>query len=239
MATQRASCVYDRPRVAECYHKVGPKPHDAGRCGVRGWLETLGGLPRAAERQIICTRKPVIRGIPVYAILTDYVARDGLLPTGQMPDADRQQLKLWQRARRNQTETKPLQSRISTPLRRSRAADKDLIIMSTIRRLCLAAAFFALAAGLAMAPIAEALAKSCGQLLNTEIAQSGTGQFTTSSTIFANVVGSNVSFNVAGASPSCVIVSFSAQAFAQNRAGLFVRALLDNNVESVDGVSFS
>jgi hypothetical protein len=108
--------------------------------------------------------------------------------------------------------------------------------MSTIRRLCLAAAFFALAAGLAMAPIAEALAKSCGQLLNTEIAQSGAGQFTTSSIIFANVVGSNVSFNVAGASPSCVIVSFSAQAFAQNRTGMHVRALLDNNVESVDGV---
>ena len=60
--------------------------------------------------------------------------------------------------------------------------------MSTIRRLCLAAAFFALAAGLAMAPIAEALAKSCGQLLNTEITQQRYRyQFTTSSTIFANV----------------------------------------------------
>ena len=107
--------------------------------------------------------------------------------------------------------------------------------MSTIRRPCLAAAFFALTAGLAVAPTAEALAKSCGQLPNTEVAQSGAAQFNPSST-FADVVGSSVSFNVAGANPSCVIVSFSAQAFAEHRAGMFVRALLDKSVESVDSV---
>ena len=39
MATRGARCVYDRPRAAECYPKVGPKPRGAALCGGRGWFE--------------------------------------------------------------------------------------------------------------------------------------------------------------------------------------------------------
>lgn len=41
MTTQQARCVHDQPRTADRCLRMGRKPHDAGRCGVQGWLETL------------------------------------------------------------------------------------------------------------------------------------------------------------------------------------------------------
>lgn len=64
MATRRARCVHERPRSAECCPKGGREPPEAGRCG-RGGGSCPRSLPRAAIRQIVGTRKPVIRGIPV------------------------------------------------------------------------------------------------------------------------------------------------------------------------------
>jgi catechol 2,3-dioxygenase-like lactoylglutathione lyase family enzyme len=41
MTTQQARCVHDQPRTTDRYLRMGRKAHDAGQCGVRGWLETL------------------------------------------------------------------------------------------------------------------------------------------------------------------------------------------------------
>src|SRR5688572_18411580 len=61
------------------------------------------------------------------------------------------------------------------------------------------------------------LFENCRKLPVTEIAVLSAPQ-TTSSTSFIDVIGSGVDINVAGKATSCVIVSFSAQAFAP---GLF------------------
>ena len=42
MTTQQARCAHDQPSTTDRCRKMGRKPHDAGRCGVRGWLEPLG-----------------------------------------------------------------------------------------------------------------------------------------------------------------------------------------------------
>src|SRR5438067_2019761 len=69
-----------------------------------------------------------------------------------------------------------------------------------------------------------------------EVAQSSTFNFT-SSTTFTDLPGSIVSFTTSA--PGCVILSFSAQAFAPNGDSpgglMFVRALLDGATVSVDG----
>ena len=41
MTTQQARCVHDRPRTTDRCRRMGRKPHDAGRCGVRGRPEPL------------------------------------------------------------------------------------------------------------------------------------------------------------------------------------------------------
>ena len=77
---------------------------------------------------------------------------------------------------------------------------------------------------------------SCGKdLKNVEIAQ-GSG-LSTDSTTFTDVTGSEVSFNIGGKNDTCVLVNFSAQAFAPASGGklMKVRALLDGGVESTDG----
>src|SRR5512132_473074 len=38
MAIQQSRCVHDRPTTAQRCRKMGRKPHETGRCGVRGWF---------------------------------------------------------------------------------------------------------------------------------------------------------------------------------------------------------
>lgn len=78
---------------------------------------------------------------------------------------------------------------------------------------------------------------SCGKdFKKVEIAQNSTSQ-STSSTAFSDVSGSTVSFNTGGSSNSCVLVNFSAQAFAPADRGqiLHLQAIRDGNITSVDG----
>jgi hypothetical protein len=78
------------------------------------------------------------------------------------------------------------------------------------------------------------LKQSCGNLPKTEVVRNN-GSQNTDSTTFVLVNGSEADFKVGGTAASCVIVSFSAQAFAQGPfAVMRVRALLDGN-ESSDG----
>lgn len=76
---------------------------------------------------------------------------------------------------------------------------------------------------------------SCQQPIKVKVAQSSSSQSTTS-TAFVDLVGSNVSFKVGGTVNTCVLVDFSAQAFAPNLGTLLmVRALRDGSLVSVDG----
>jgi hypothetical protein len=68
-----------------------------------------------------------------------------------------------------------------------------------------------------------------------EIAQSGVSQFV-SNRIPTDLNGSKVSFNIGGTTPSCISVSFSAQAQVDGKRGaLILRAVLDDTDVSVDG----
>jgi hypothetical protein len=76
---------------------------------------------------------------------------------------------------------------------------------------------------------------SCSNVVKVEVAQSGASQSTSSSS-FVDVAGSSIGFIVGGSVPSCVLVDFSAQAFAPATGTLMmVRALRDGGIGSVDG----
>lgn len=77
---------------------------------------------------------------------------------------------------------------------------------------------------------------SCGKdAKKLEVAQSSVGQSTTS-TAFADVDGSTVSFNIGGNGNTCLLVDFSAQVFAPGAGHLMnVHAIRDDNIQSVDG----
>src|SRR5262245_41575645 len=76
---------------------------------------------------------------------------------------------------------------------------------------------------------------SCSKLSRIEVAQSGVSQ-STGSTVPVDVVGSSIGFIVGGAVPSCVLVSFSGQAFGPaNGTLMMVRAVRDGAIVSVDG----
>jgi hypothetical protein len=78
------------------------------------------------------------------------------------------------------------------------------------------------------------IAKYCGSLTKTAVAQSNASQSTSSG--WTDVTGSNLTLTVGPGSPDCVIVSFSAQAYAPASGSrvMFVRAFLDD-ILSVDG----
>jgi hypothetical protein len=124
-------------------------------------------------------------------------------------------------------------------------------IVNTLARACSAAAILTLALA-AQAPTAfaqnagadgqsagprsspRALVQGCGKLSKTEVVVNSKSQNTDSVT-FVSVEGSDTFFSVAGQTASCVIVSFSAQAFASGiGAVMLVRALLDGK-PSIDG----
>jgi hypothetical protein len=94
--------------------------------------------------------------------------------------------------------------------------------------------FFALAMGVfASQATAAIVARNCGALPQVNTVHSTNSQ-TGTSNVFAPVAGSLVNFTVAGAVNSCVIVSFSAQAYAPNGRLIWVRALRDG-VQGFDG----
>ena len=80
---------------------------------------------------------------------------------------------------------------------------------------------------------AVVVARNCGALPQVNTVHSTTSQ-TGSSNVFAPVAASLVNFTIAGNVRSCVIVTFSAQAYAPNGRLIWVRALRDG-VQSVDG----
>jgi hypothetical protein len=80
---------------------------------------------------------------------------------------------------------------------------------------------------------AKIVGKNCGALPQVNTVHSTNSQTGTSSQ-FAPVAGSLVNFTVGGVARSCVIVSFSAQAYAPLGRLIWVRAMLDNS-PSVDG----
>ena len=80
---------------------------------------------------------------------------------------------------------------------------------------------------------AAVVARNCGSLPLVNTVHSTNSQTGTSS-LFAPVAASLVNFAVGGGVNSCVIVSFSAQAYAPLDRLIWVRALLDG-VPSVDG----
>jgi len=84
-----------------------------------------------------------------------------------------------------------------------------------------------------VAPVQTSCGKDAKQV---DIAQNSTGQNTTSST-FVDVTGSEVSFNIGGNNNTCVLVDFSGQVFAPGTTNnlMFVKAVLDNSITSVDG----
>ena len=79
------------------------------------------------------------------------------------------------------------------------------------------------------------VAKNCGALPQVNTVHSTNSQ-TGSSNVFAPVAGSLVNFTVGPGASSCVIVTFSAQAYAPNGRLIWVMALLDGFAgESIDG----
>lgn len=79
---------------------------------------------------------------------------------------------------------------------------------------------------------AAVVARNCGVLQRVNTVHSTNSQ-TGISNIFAPVAGSLVNFNINGVGNSCVIVSFSAQAYAPAGRLIWVRALLDG-AQSID-----
>jgi hypothetical protein len=79
---------------------------------------------------------------------------------------------------------------------------------------------------------AKIVGRNCGALPQVNTVHSTDSQTGTSNQ-FAPVAGSLVNFTVSGAVQSCVIVSFSAQAYAPLGRLIWVRALLDS-APSVD-----
>ena len=79
---------------------------------------------------------------------------------------------------------------------------------------------------------AKIVGRDCGALPQVNTVHSTDSQTGTSNQ-FAPVAGSLVSFTVSGVVKSCVIVSFSAQAYAPLGRLIWVRAMLDNS-SSVD-----
>jgi hypothetical protein len=86
---------------------------------------------------------------------------------------------------------------------------------------------------LASSASAVVLGQNCGTLPRVNIAHSTSSQ-TGSSNSFAPIAGSSVNFTAGGAANSCVIVLFSAQAYAPSGRLIWVRALLDG-LQSFDG----
>jgi hypothetical protein len=86
---------------------------------------------------------------------------------------------------------------------------------------------------LASSADAAVVARNCGPLTQVNTVHGTTSQ-TGSSNLFAPVAGSLVNFTVAGTKNSCVIVSFSAQAYAPAGRLIWVRAKRDG-VPSIDG----
>jgi hypothetical protein len=86
---------------------------------------------------------------------------------------------------------------------------------------------------LANSASAAIVARNCGELPRVNTVHSTNGQTGTSNQ-FAPVAGSLVNFTFAGDVNSCVIVSFSAQAYAPFGRLIWVRALLDGR-PSIDG----
>lgn len=80
---------------------------------------------------------------------------------------------------------------------------------------------------------ANVVARNCGLLPQVNTVH-GTDSQTGSSDVFAPVAGTLVGFTVPGNVNSCVIVSFSAQAYAPAGRLIWVRALLDRRA-SIDG----
>ena len=80
---------------------------------------------------------------------------------------------------------------------------------------------------------AAIVARNCGALPQVNTVHSTNSQ-TGTSNLFTPVAGSLVNFTVLGAVNSCVIVSFSAQAYAPFGRLMWVRAILDG-AQSVDG----
>jgi hypothetical protein len=81
---------------------------------------------------------------------------------------------------------------------------------------------------------AAVFAKNCGALPEVNTVHSTTSQ-TGSSDTFAPVAGSLVNFTVGAGANSCVIVTFSAQAYAPLGRLIWVRAIRDGSFPSVDG----
>ena len=77
------------------------------------------------------------------------------------------------------------------------------------------------------------VSRNCGELPQVNTVHSTNSQTGTSDQ-FAPVAGSLVNFTVTGNVNSCVIVSFSAQAYAPFGRLIWVRALLDG-IPSIDG----
>jgi hypothetical protein len=80
----------------------------------------------------------------------------------------------------------------------------------------------------------RALAQGCGKLPQTEVIVNSLSQ-STDSVNFVDVEGADTAFDIGGSAKSCVIVSFSAQAFAPGIATFMrVKATLDG-VPSIEG----
>jgi hypothetical protein len=79
---------------------------------------------------------------------------------------------------------------------------------------------------------AAVIAQDCGNLGKTVVGHRNDSQ-TTSSSTFVPVVGSGFGFKTAR--NGCVLVTFSAQAFAPIDRLIWVRAVLDGVTEAVDG----
>jgi hypothetical protein len=85
---------------------------------------------------------------------------------------------------------------------------------------------------------AKIVGQNCGALPQVNTVHSTDSQTGTSSQ-FAPVAGSLVNFAVSGAAKSCVIVSFSAQAYAPLGRLIWVRALLDNAPSADSQIAFA
>jgi hypothetical protein len=112
-----------------------------------------------------------------------------------------------------------------------------LLALALIAHVATAAAQRAPVNGQAPEPRAttrSVLKQSCGSLPFVEVIRNN-GSQNTDSTSFVNVNGSDITFRVGGTAASCVIVSFSAEAFAPGPFALMrVKAFLDGN-QSSDG----
>jgi hypothetical protein len=104
---------------------------------------------------------------------------------------------------------------------------------AVMKRLLSILAGSATIAMLASSANAAVVARNCGSLPQVNTVHSTNSQ-TGTSNVFAPVAGSLVNFTVAGTVNSCVIVSFSAQAYAPKAGLIWVRAKRDG-FPSVDG----